>query len=465
MKGAMNMTTSVILRMLTFCAATAVILTGCGRTPSTTFTVAPPGPADLGPATGLSTPSAEAVVFDLRYRAQTGGPEDIAYRSYWGYGGSDEETRTDPFLQAVRDRSSSRLHYVCNFELKSRKWAAIELRGRHASALYFDLNADGRFSDNERLLPTREEQGAIEFITPDFVQERQGGGQTLCRVLLNVRFYEGNSEPNTMWSPAALLEGTAIFNGEPARLLLYAGSPGGVFDEYGSSSYSLLSGARTNIGPQEYIPRERLSSLIASEGQFYRLTLEGRRSNGLPARALLTKDASPTGTLAVKLAGSNALSATIASMYLDGVADKTAHLRVSPGKDAVVLPEGTYKLTSGTLSYGAAEVLDWELGFSEGPAVAVKGGRVIEQRLGQPKLQIHAISESDRWNRETAATTKFKRGTSVYFEPKIVGSSGEVFTRFRQDVAGKPQKTDRPPFMTITGPDGKEVFAKTMEYG
>jgi hypothetical protein len=454
-----------VLVLLPLLAAGVALISGCSQAPPLTFTAAPPGPEDLGPATGLSTPAAEAVVFDLKYRAQTGGPDDISYHSFWGYGGPDSETKTNAFLQAVRDKASGRLYYTCNYTLKSRKWSAVEYHGRQASALYFDLNADGRLADHERIPPTRRENDAIEFITPDFTQTLEGGGQTLCRVLLNVRFYEGNSEPNTMWSPAALLEGTATLNGQTTRLLLYANSPGGAFDQYGSSYFSLLAGDRTKPGARAYVPRETLSSMIASEGQFYRLTLDGRRSNGLPARALLVKDTSPTGTMAVRLAGSNSLPTKLASVYLHGVENKTVHFRVNPGKDRVVLPVGTYALANGTLAYGAADAKDWELSFSQGPSATVKADAVCDQTLGHPALKVRAVRESDRWNRETAGTETFKRGTTIYLEPKIVGQGGETLTRFREIAAGKPEKADRPPRITITGPDGKEVLSKTMEYG
>ena len=451
--------------LLTFCAAAAALLSGCSQAPPTTFVAAPPGPGDLGPATGLSTPGAGAVVFDLKYRAQTGGADDIPYRSFWGYGGSDGETKTNTFLQAVRNKAAGRLHYTCNYALSGRKWAAVECQGRQASALYFDLNADGQLADHERILPTRSDGDAIDFITPDFLQPLEAGGQTLSRVLLQVRFYEGNSEPNTMWSPAALLEGTATLDGRSTRLLLFASSPGGAFDQYGRSSYSLLWGSRTNIAPNEYVAREQLSSVIASEGHFYRLTVEGRHSNGLPARVLLAKATSPTGTLAVRLAGSNALLTTVSSAYLHGIEDKTVCFRVSPAKDRVVLPEGTYALDRGTLAYGTTEAQDWELSFSEGPSVTVKASEVIEQGLGHPALKVRAIKANDRYNRQAADADTFKRGTSIYLEPKIVGKGGEVLTRFRQAVAGKKEKADRPPHITITGPDGNEVLSKTMEYG
>jgi hypothetical protein len=447
-----------------FCAAIAILLAGCGAPISPTFVAAPPGPADLGPATGLSAPPADAVVFDLKYRPQTGGADDIAYHAFYGYGGSDEETRTDPFLQDVR-KKASRLHYVCNFALTGRKWAAVECHNRQAGAFYFDLNADGKFSENERILPTRIAEQGIEFITPDFVQPVENGRQTLCRVLLQVNFYKGSSEPNCRWSPAALLEGAATFNGRTARLLLYAGNPGGGFDQYGRSSYSLLLGDQAKPAPGQYLPRETLSSLIASEGQFYHLTLQGRYSNGLPARVLLAKDSSPTGALAVKLVGSNALQATLSSLYLHGADDKTIVMRVGASKEKVALPEGAYVLDSGAVCYGASNRQDWEVSFSAGPRATVKAGEVFEQALGQPTLKVRAVKERDRYNSTQAESATFKQGTQIYLEPKVVGQGGEVFGRFRQSTLAKADKTDRPPRISITGPDGKELLSKVMEYG
>ena len=447
-----------------FCAAIAILLPGCGGPPSTTFVAAPPGPANLGLATGLSTPPPEAVVFDLKYRAQTGAADDIEYRSFYGYGGADKETKTDPFLQDVRKKASG-LHYVCNYALTGRRWAAVEYHGRQAGALYFDLNADGKFSENERILPTRKAAQGVEFITPDFAQPLEGGGKMLCRVLLQVSFYPGSSEPNCMWSPAALLEGAATLNGRAARLLLYASSPGSGFDQYGRSSYSLLLGDQAKPVPGGYVPREMLSSLIASEDQFYNLTLQGHYSNGLPARVLLVKDTSPTGVLAVKLVGSNALQATFASLDLRGTVEKTLFLRIGASKEKVTLPEGDYVVDSGAIAYGASNRLDWDVSFSQGPLAAVRAGQVAELALGQPTLRVRAIDERERYSSNAAELTTFKQGTRIYFEPRILGRAKEVYGRFRQSTAARGDKTDRPPRITITGPDGKELLSKVMEYG
>jgi hypothetical protein len=450
--------------VLTFCAAAAILLPGCGGPSSTTFVAAPPGPADLGPATGLSTPPTEAVVFDLKYRPQTGSPDDIDYHSFWGYGGSDGETKMDPFLQDVRKKASS-LHYVCNLALTGRKWAAVEYHRRQACALYFDLNADGKLSESERILPTQKADQGVEFITPDFLQPTEGGGQTLCRVLLRVNFYKGSSEPNCMWSPAAVMEGAATLNGQPTRLLLLASNPGGGFDQYGRASYSLQATSQARLGPAGYIPRETLSSLVAHDGQFYRLKLDGHYSNGLPARVVLAKDTSPTGALAVKLVGSNAVLATFSSLHLRGAEDKTLFLRMGASKQRLTLPQGAYVLDSGVVSYGTSDRQDWEVSFTEGPRATVKAGEVFAQALGQPTLRVRAIKESDRYTSEPAESATFKRGTPLYLEPRILGQGREVFGRFRQGTPTGGDKTDRPPRITITGPDGKQLLSKVMEYG
>lgn len=460
-----------LLRMtLAFASATTavVLLSGCEEPPSPTgpitLTPAPPGPGDLGPATGLSAAPPEAIVFDLKYRPETGRVGDIPYSSFWGYGGDEGESRTNSFLQAVR-KKASQLHYECNDRLPGQQWSAIEYSGRQAIAFYFDLNADGQLSDNERILPTRSAGQGVDFITPDFVQTPEKGRQMLCRVLLRAEFYDSEPEPNCLWSPAALMEGAAKMDGRDARVLLFASEPGGVFDQYGRASYALLLDGES-VGEQGgYFPRNTLSSLIKSGNNFYHLKLEGHYTNGLPARLVLTRDTSPTGSLAVKLVGSNALHATCSSLNLSGAEDKTIVLPCSSSKEKVTLPVGAYALDAGVLAYGTAARPDWEVAFSKGPCATVKAGEVTEKALGQPALRVRAVNERERYNSKGKETATFKKGTRIYLEPTIVGQAGEIFTRFRQGPPGRSDKGSRPPHITITGSDGKELLSKTMEYG
>ena len=301
-----------VLFSLFFAATVAAVLSSCRPPAEVALSPAPPGPADLGPATGTNALPDGAVVFDLKYRPQRGTDDDVGYFAYWGFGGSDEEAKNDRFLQEVRKQSPG-VYAVQNSTLTGRKWAGIDYRGQTVSALYFDLNADGKLQDNERIPATRKTAQGYQVITPDFMQPLKQGGQVLCRVLVEANFY-GNARPNCLWSPAALMEGMAVFEGKTNRLLLFADGPGGVFDQYGSSSYSLADLDGIKSGPQTFVSRETLSSIIARGEQFYRLSVEGRRSNGLPARVVLVKDTSPTGGLTVKLTSTNALQTSLITL-------------------------------------------------------------------------------------------------------------------------------------------------------
>ena len=131
----------------------------------------------------------------------------------------------------------------------------------------------------------------------------------------------------------------------------------------------------------------------------------------------------------------------------------------------MTLPEGDYVVDSGAIAYGASNRLDWDVSFSQGPLAAVRAGQVAELALGQPTLRVRAIDERERYASNPAELATFKQGTRIYFEPRILGRGKEVFGRFRQSTAARGDKTDRPPRITITGPDGKELLSKVMEYG
>ena len=262
-----------------------------------------------------------------------------------------------------------------------------------------------------------------------------------------------------------MMEGVGKIDGREARVLLFAGEPGGVFNQYGRSSYALLLGGQTVPKETHYFPRNTLSSLIKSGDAFYHLKLEGTYSNGLPARLVLTRDTSPTGSLAVKLVGSNALHTTCTAFNLSGTRDKTIVLPFSSIKEQVTVPAGAYTLDGGVLAYGTGNRPDWEVSFSKGPSTFIRAGETNEQALGLPILHVRAINEQERYGSRAKEMTSFKQGTRIYLEPKIVGQAGEILTRFRQGPADRSNRSYRTPHITITGPGDKEFLSKAMEYG
>ncbi len=426
------------------------------------LTPAPPAQQDSGSVANLSEAPPGAVVFELNYRVETGAADDIQYHSYYGYGGSEAEAAKDPFIRAVRKQAKG-IECVAHFSLGGRRWSALEYEGRRALAFYFDLNADGALADNERIPPTRAAGStSVEFITPDFRLKAEDGREFLFRVLLQASFYDGNSEPDCIWSPACVLEGTSKINGTPVRMILFANGFRGAFDRFGSSSCALLVGD-TAIRPEVYLPRQTLSSLVRCNGEFYRVRLEGKRSQGHVARAVLTKDTSPTGALAVRLAGTNALRATVNNLSLRGVSDQTVYFSVADLQGQ--LPVGSYSLLRGDLTYGRENEKQWQLSFSEGPQATLEAGKTVEVVLGQPTLKVRAVKEQDRYSSDAKESAVFKNGTQIYLEPSILGKGHEVLTRFRRVTGDGGRTTDAPPRIRIADAAGKELLAKTMEYG
>lgn len=424
---------------------------------------APPAAEDTAPPTGLSDVPADAVVFDLEYRPETGGKDDMPYHSFWGFGGSD--TETSPFLEEVRQKAKT-FSKVQNPLLQGRSHAAVEHVGRKMVAFYFDLNADGKLTENERIPPTRKSGDSVDFITPDFIitntVEGAGKSEVKFRALLQVGFYGDGSEPNFMWSPAAVLEGAATVQGKKVQMTLFANGFGGKFDQFGASSCALRT-VDAAVPSGTYVPRETLSSLVRFDGQFFRVKFEGRRSSGHVARAVLTRDTSPTGILALKLASTNAVSSRFNGLYLQGVSDKTVNFNVNG--PVATIPVGSYNLVRGDVTYGVGTQQDWHVSFSGGPETKVEADKKVEVVLGQPTLEIRAIKEEDRYRSNARETAVFAKGTRIYLEPKITCQGKEVLTRFSRSGGSSPQRSYMPPTVQIAKADGKELLSQKMEYG
>ncbi|MBM3881734.1 MAG: hypothetical protein FJ387_18755 [Verrucomicrobia bacterium] len=433
---------------------------------------APPAPADTGPIASLPDLAPNAVAFDLTYRPQTGGKDDIPYNAFWGFGyGDGKDSR---FLQQVRQQTGQ-VYPVHHALLSGRDWSAVEHAGRKILAFYFDLDADGQLGEGEKLPPTTAPNDfSVDFITPDFrlaadTSEPNSGEEegVLFRVLLRLSSYSrAEREPHFMWSPACLLEGTATLNGQTAQLVLFADGFGGRFDRFGSSHYALQLGDEV-LSPGAYLPRETLSSLALADGRFYRVRFEGRKRTGHPARAVLTPDTSPTGRLALSLAGTNTVPCRVDWLTLKGADDQTVHFRVHDLEQR--MPVARYTLDSGALFYGEESGMDWAVSFSGGPVAELKAEEPVEVALREPVMKVRVVPEKDRYNRsaQTSAVSSatFARGTRLYLEPQIVCRNQEVLTRFNRGRDRDNRGRDVAPSVRIASAEGRQLLAQTMEYG
>lgn len=406
-------------------------------------------------------PPAGAIVFDMKYRGLSGAKDELRYNSYWGFGssGGNESQFTKTLKKSIKE-----LQPVNNRYFKGAEWSAVELKDNKAVAFYFDLNADGKASDNEKILPIHTEtQGTsrhTEFVTPDFIMNTRDGRQVPFRALLRVSFYGSSSRPQCMWSPSCVLEGTSTIDGEPTKLILLGYDFPGSFTKFGRCRFSLQEG-QEKAGQQ--VSTQTLSSLINHDGQFYDLKLYGSHEKGKAIRAVLEKYTGATGELAVKLTGDTNLKVRLSSATITGSKDTNIHFNISGGQSK--LPAEAYKLSSAYIYYGTENDDQWRVNFTEGPEFTIDPEKTCNIELGKPVLSVSAIDEKNRYRSNVKKQSVFSKGTTIYLSPKIKGRADEVYGRFSQRDPNSRRQTDMEPNVRIADADGKEVASAKMEYG
>ncbi len=406
-------------------------------------------------------PTPGAIVFDMKYRGLNGGKDDLRYNSYWGFGSRGNETR---FIKELK-KDIKELHIVYHPNFGKAQYSAVEVENKKAVAFYFDLNADEKFSDNEKILPIPAEKSGTsrgsEFVTPDFIVNTDDGKQLPFRTLLQVNFYGDSSRPNCMWSPSCVLEGTSTINGEPIKLILYISSSFSVtFKEYGRCSYSLLTEAEKVRG---YVPRHTLSSIINHDGQFYHMKLYGSHEKNKSIRAVLEKYTGDTGELAIELSGKTKLNSKPSHMSIIGSNDTTIQFNVPSGE--AKLPTGAYKLNRSYINYGMEKDDEWQLDFTEGPEFMIEADKTSDIELGVPVLTISAIDEKKRYRSDAKEQTTYSKGTNIFISRIIKGKVGELYGRFSQRDDDHDRLKGIEPDIRIVDADGKEVAAAKIKYG
>lgn len=400
----------------------------------------------------------DAVVFDLRYRGLTGIGDKLNYQRAWGNGDSPEAYTA--FVQAVTQQVKE-YDLTHDAKLRDGDWCVVELQDKRAVALYFDLDANGALSDNERILPTPlpPQIGIIDtqFVTPDFMIHQGDGREIPFRVV--VLRWSGSGK-DYLWAPGCILEGEATFAGESMRLLLYGDRLTGSFTTFGRCSFALIPAGRE---PELSFPLPVLSSLICHEGAFYRLQFDGVHEKGKTLRLTIIKDTSPTGRAAVHLNAEEPLKIRPDAVTITGARDNSIQLNLPNGQSS--LPAGEYRLSSGRILYGVESDDQWQMTFTEGPAFTILQDQSVDVTLGEPTLGIRAIAEDEIGNETIREKPVYAGGTLVYLSRLIHGKAGEAYGKFSQKSATDNLWTDVKPHIAILDPEEKEIASGDLEYG
>lgn len=410
-------------------------------------------------STVFPEPLPGAFVFDMKYRGLSGEKDELRYNSYWGFGGDAKDT---PFLADLRKKIKD-FEAVYNPNFKGAEWSAAEIKDNKVVALYIDLNADGKVSDNEKILPIQNSEYSsndrTEFVTPDFVMNTQDNRQVPFRALLQAAFY-GQTRPQCMWSPSCVLEGKSTINGQKTKLILYTNGFTGSFKDFGRSSISLLC---DNEETGRYVSRDTLSSIINHNGKFFNTAINGTHEKGGKIRVVLTEYTGDTGNLTTQLIGSSNLKAELSSANISGTKDTTIQFNL--GSKQAKLPTGSYKLNRGYINYSGKNDDKWQLDFQEGPELTVDADKTCIVELGKPVLSISAVEENKRYQSDVKEQTIYPEGTNIYISRVIKGKGGELYGRFSQLNESSRNYDAIKPKLKIVNSEGKEVAAADIEYG
>jgi hypothetical protein len=402
----------------------------------------------------------DAVRFDLSYRGLSYEKGSMQYNFSYGYGlGKFEET---PFLKAVQERAVNETKVVYFPGFTQQAYSVIEYQDTQAEKFYFDCNGDEKLAEDEVFTPINvTDSGSskrCDFVTSDFTVTDQKGRQYRFRARLGVSFYNGQTEPQCMWSPACVMEGSGPFKGKDTKFVLKLGNMDGQFTQWGRSQFSLIPSDEDTGG---YVPQSRLSSLIFHDGTFYQFRFEGRDEEAGKVTAVLVEDETPTGKLAVKLEGKEAMDAAVSYASVSGADDKTVQFSIRNSQE---YPADQYVLNSGQFSYGTSGDHDYSVDFSKGPSYTITADTTASVVMGNCDVAVSSIDENRRYYNDVKELAEFDKDMSVYLSLKVRGVGGALYTRFKQRD-GNDQYQDIKPHMTITDASGKTIESKDLEYG
>lgn len=401
----------------------------------------------------------ERVVLDLEFRGLDGTEGEMRYNSFWGYGypGSHKST----FIDSL-NLSGDNVHTLYHPFVKGNEYSAVVTEGDRSVALYFDLDANGKFTDNEKIPPIDKpatNRSTTEFVTPVIAFTTSDGRKVQYRLLLRDYMY-GEGDHNFMWSPSCLWTSKATLQGEPVEVMLFDSNFNGSFQEFGTDSIALVD-KNTEIHSSGYVPRDPLSRLVRHGDKFLRVAFTGSE-DAETFRIELVEDRTPVGSLSLNVKADREVKTNLRNIRLVGTGEEKILFEV---KDiAVRIPQGPYRLESCDLYYETDDAEKWQVSLSEGPEIEVRSTKAVEVALGKPGLDVTVVEEAKRWSEEVAPTTEFSAGEALYISRKLEGRSKETYGRFyRRNESASFEAME--PLLRIVDAKENVVVDESLPYG
>jgi hypothetical protein len=400
---------------------------------------------------------AEKVAMELSFRGLDSSPRKFML----AYKGSTFKGAKSPFVQSL-GLQEEQVYSVGLPPTLGSGYAAIEMDGDRAKALYFDLDGDEALSEGERILPIAQE-GSIPpgiewndqyFITPDMELNTPRGLKLPYRLSLNV-FRDG---PVMMayWSPWCVWEGTARLKGVPVRLVLFDLDFNGSFHEFDRDGYSLnLEGEAEN---DLYISSRKLSRTIAFKQRRYKLNFlghEGKEGFGV----VFESEKLSTSKLMLDVDSANEINPELLDACFRSIdADPVLMYQFDLEPE---LPCGAYQLDHGYLHYHGDG--SWKVSLRRKDKILVQPDTPCRLKFGNPELAVKVFDLLSKGKSGGDASTRFPDDAFLRISREIKGGGEEVYRRFYKKSLFGFAKIE--PQLRILNAQGDEVASGRLRYG